>query len=74
MGLQASGDQTLPPAAELFREGRATGRITSPVRSPRFGSIAIGMIRREVEAGAFLAVSSSAKPDVKVKNLPFTSS
>ncbi len=72
MGLQASGDQTLPPAAELFREGRATGRITSPVRSPRFGSIAIGMIRREVEAGAFLAVSSSAKPDVKVQNLPFT--
>jgi folate-binding Fe-S cluster repair protein YgfZ len=73
MGLQASGDQPLRPAAELFREERAMGRITSPVRSPRLGSIALGMIRREVDPGALLAVSAVAKPDVKVRNLPFTS-
>ena len=72
MGLQAPGDQPLSPAAELFREGRATGRITSAVESPRFGSIALGMIRREVDPGAILAVSAVAKPDVKVRNLPFT--
>ena len=72
MGLQAPGDQLLSPAAELFKEGRATGRITSAVESPRFGSIALGMIRREVDPGAILAVSAVAKPDVKVRNLPFT--
>ena len=72
MGLEAPGDQPLPPAVELFREGRAMGRITSPVRSPRLGSIALGMIRREVDHGAFLAGSSAAIPDVKVRNLPFT--
>ena len=72
MGLQASRDQPLPPASELFNQGRATGRITSPVRSPRFGFIALGMIRREVDPGAFLAVSPSAKPDIKVRDLPFT--
>ncbi len=74
MGLESAGDQPLPPALELFREGRAMGRITSPVRSPRLGSIALGMIRREVDPGAILAVSSAAKPDVKVRNLPFTPS
>ena len=72
MGLQAPGSQPLEPATELFSEGRAVGRITSPVESPRFGPIAIGMIRREVDPGALLEVSQATEPDIKVRNLPFT--
>jgi folate-binding protein YgfZ len=72
MGLQASSDAPLPPAAELFREEKASGRITSPVHSPRFGSIALGMIRREVDPGTSLSMSPASKPDVLVRTLPFT--
>ncbi len=73
MGLQAPGHEPPPPAAELFREEKASGRITSPVHSPRFGSIALGMIRREVDPGTLLSVSPAAKPDIMVRTLPFTS-
>ncbi len=73
IGLVASGDQVLPASAELFRDGRAAGRVTSPVQSPRFGSIALGMIRREVEPGALLAASPAEEPTIRVTDLPFTS-
>ena len=72
MGIQATGDEPLPPGAELFRKEKASGRITSPVQSPRFGSIALGMIRREVDPGTSLSMSPSAKPDIIVRTLPFT--
>lgn len=74
MGLQAGGDEPLAPDAELFREARASGRITSPVQSPRFGSIALGMIRREVDPGTLLSLSPAAEPDIMVRTLPFTAS
>jgi folate-binding protein YgfZ len=72
MGIQAAGDEPLSPGAELFREEKAAGRITSPVQSPLFGSIALGMIRREVDPGTSLSMSPAAKPDIVVRTLPFT--
>jgi aminomethyltransferase len=74
MGLEAPGDEPLPHAAELFREQKASGRITSPVQSPRFGSIALGMIRREVDPGTAVSLSPASNPDIMVRTLPFTSS
>lgn len=73
IGLLAPGDLMLSASAELFRDGRVAGRVTSAVRSPRFGSIALGMIRREVEPGALLATSSTEEPAIRVTDLPFTS-
>jgi folate-binding protein YgfZ len=73
MGIQSTGDEPLSPGAELFREEKASGRITSPVQSPLFGSIALGMIRREVDPGTSLSLSPVAKPDIVVRTLPFTS-
>ncbi len=72
MGLLAPEDEVLSPSAELFRDGRVAGRVTLPVRSPRLGPIALGMIRREVEPGAFLAASAADEPTIKVTNIPFT--
>jgi folate-binding Fe-S cluster repair protein YgfZ len=72
IGLVASGNQVLSPSAELFRDGRAAGRVTSPAQSPRFGSIALGMIRREVEPGALLAASPAEEPTIRVTDIPFT--
>ena len=72
MGIQAPGEEPLPLAAELFREGKPSGRITSPVQSPRFGSIALGMIRREVDPGTSLSTSPAAEADIVVRILPFT--
>ncbi len=42
--------------AELRHESRAVGRVTSAVRSPRFGPIGLGYVRREVEPGTRLAL------------------
>ena len=73
VGIQATGDASLSPGADLFREEKASGRITSPVQSPRFGSIALGMVRREVDPGTSLSLSPAAEPDIMVRTLPFTS-
>ena len=55
-GLRASGTTAPPPRASLFdATGKAVGDVRSSVTSPRLGGIALGMIRREVEAGAQLA-------------------
>ena len=47
VGLRIESE-TLPPAdALLMAEGRRTGEITSSVRSPAHGPIALGFVRRE---------------------------
>lgn len=39
-----------PPGAELRREGKAVGTITSAAVSPRFGGMALGYVRKENDA------------------------
>ncbi|MFL5578013.1 MAG: YgfZ/GcvT domain-containing protein [Gemmatimonadaceae bacterium] len=55
----------LPPlGARLFDEGgRPMGDVRSAVLSPRFGPIAIGMVRREVALGDSVAVRWGADVD-----------
>ncbi len=62
----APGDALYAKAA-----GKAVGRVTSCVRSPRFGQrIGMGYVRREVEPPAVLRLGSAEGPEVAVLPLP----
>jgi folate-binding protein YgfZ len=50
----ASGDTPPAHAPLLDADGRPVGEVRSAVISPRLGAIALGMVRREVAAGAAL--------------------
>ena len=58
--------------SQLFSEDRAVAETRTAVVSPRFGPIALGYARREIESGQTLARSPGASPDVRVVDLPFT--
>jgi tRNA-modifying protein YgfZ len=62
-GLRASGTTPPPTGAALFdATGKAVGDIRTSTTSPRLGGIALGMVRREVEAGAKLIARWSEDP------------
>lgn len=56
MGLL--GQQPLPPEAEVWREGKKVGRVTTATDSPRLGPVALALLRKglvpgdQVEVGA----------------------
>lgn len=57
MGLRIEGSIAPARGSELMNvEGAACGDVRSSVVSPRFGPIALAMIRREIDAGAAVAV------------------
>ncbi|HWF35702.1 MAG TPA: glycine cleavage T C-terminal barrel domain-containing protein [Solirubrobacteraceae bacterium] len=67
-GLQLSG-----PAAtgdELTLGERTVGRLSSIALSPRFGPIALALVRREAENGAIVSVGSERR-EATVTALPF---
>ena len=68
-GLRLAGPAD--PGAEVTHEGKPVGRLTSPVDSPRFGHIALAILRREVEDGAVL---SAGGVEALAVPLPFTQS
>lgn len=80
-GVRAEGTEPLPRGATLHDDsGAQVGDVRSAVRSPMLGSIALAMIRREVEAGATLMARWStndandgvlAERKVEVLTLPF---
>ena len=82
-GLRASGTTAPPTRAALFDgTGKSVGDVRSSVSSPRMGGIALGMVRREVEAGTTLMARWSPDPSgddaegelpVDVVTLPFPS-
>ena len=54
-GLRSAGTTPLPSGASLFdANGKAVGEVRTSVTSPRLGTIALAMIRREVDIGAQL--------------------
>jgi tRNA-modifying protein YgfZ len=57
---------------ELALGDRVVGRLSSVVESPRFGSIALALVRREAEPGATLAVGVHGTT-AQVVALPFGS-
>lgn len=59
------------PGAELMREGKKVGWLTSVVRSPRLGQwVALGYVRREVEPGTALQLGEGPAT-ATVHPLPF---
>jgi tRNA-modifying protein YgfZ len=66
-GLALSGPAE--PGVELAFDGRPVGRLTSVVRSPRFGSIGLALVRREAPPGSTVTVGGELTAEVK--ELPF---
>lgn len=65
-------DGALPEAGDALYDGeRQRGTVTTPVRSPRFGPIALGYVRREVEPGEALALEPGGEAACRVRGLPF---
>src|SRR5947209_6978452 len=56
---------------ELTLEDRVLGRVSSAVVSPRFGSIALGFVRREAPPGTTVAVGQAGAA-AEVVELPFS--
>jgi tRNA-modifying protein YgfZ len=80
-GLQLVSEGSLPPLRATLSDatGTAVGDVRSIVRSPRYGPIALAMVRREVQTGASLIArwetsDSLAAGDVEatVVELPFS--
>lgn len=66
-GLRLSAP--VEPGEELEFEGRAVGRVTSVARSPRFGPIALALVRREAPPGVTVSVGDAVTAEVA--ELPF---
>jgi folate-binding protein YgfZ len=54
---------------ELELEGRVVGRIASVAQSPRFGPIALALVRREAPPGVMASVGDAVTAEVT--ELPF---
>ncbi len=74
MGLRASIAEPPASGARLMdADGKQVGDVRSAVTSPRLGGIALGMVRREIEAGAELTARwSDGECALQVVSLPFT--
>lgn len=55
---------------ELFLNDRARGTVTTAVRSPRLGPVALAYVRTEVEPGDTLALEPGGEPACRVLELP----
>jgi tRNA-modifying protein YgfZ len=64
-----SSAELLPAGTELMLEGRLVGTVTSSIVSPRYGAIALALVRREAPVGAI--VSTSGGHEAVVTELPF---
>jgi folate-binding protein YgfZ len=72
-GLSFDPERTPPSGARLVApDSREVGDVRSVARSPRLGVVALGMVRREMEAGTPLTVVwESASTTAVVQELPF---
>ncbi len=74
-GLRLADDlKNLPVKGDkLFRDGKEVGYITGAVKSPTFGNIALGYIRREAnQIGTELILKTAASENAaKIVRLPF---
>ena len=72
VGLRIEGDELPEAGAEIIRDGRAIGAVTSPTDSPSFGSIALGVVSTadadegpvEVAVGDGTAAAFQGRPAV----------
>ncbi len=65
--------EPLAPGTELLHDERVVARVTSSAVSPRFGPIALALVRREAPPGTALSTAADAdRPRATVVELPFT--
>jgi folate-binding protein YgfZ len=55
----------------LSFEGRVVGRVTSTAVSPRFGPIALALVRREAAPGSVVSIDGDSQLSATVIELPF---
>ncbi|MDQ3517905.1 MAG: aminomethyl transferase family protein, partial [Gemmatimonadota bacterium] len=72
-GLLCGQNELLPEKAILVDDqGKTVGDVRSAALSPRLGSVALGMVRREIEPGTTLKVQwDGAEGRADVTRLPF---
>jgi folate-binding protein YgfZ len=68
-GLRCSAP--LSGGETLSFEGRAVGRVSSTAVSPRFGPIALALIRREAAPGCVVSIDGDGEISATVLELPF---
>ena len=68
-GLRCSSPPS--PGDELVIDGRVLGHVSSATISPRFGAIALGLVRREAPPGTTVSVGQ-AGVSAEVVELPFS--
>ena len=69
-GLRLSSD-AVATGDELVYDGRTVGRLGSVAVSPRFGAIALALVRREAPVGSVVVVGDGAAQG-EVVELPFS--
>lgn len=69
--LTGHGGELPEPGTPLHDGERERGTVTTAVRSPRRGPIALGYVRREVEPGDRLSLEPGGEPTCRVRRLPF---
>lgn len=71
-GLRLPDGAGLPEAGtELHHGGRSRGRVTTAVRSPRLGPLALGYLHRSVEPGEEVVLAADGDSGARVVELPF---
>ena len=73
-GLRLANDLKSMPqrGGKLFHDGKEIGYITSAVKSPTFGNIALGYVRREMnQIGNELTLQGTGESPAKIVELPF---
>ena len=73
-GLRLADDlKTLPARGDkLFFNGKEVGQITSALKSPLFGNIALGYVRREAnQIGVELILKMAIESTARIEELPF---
>jgi len=68
-GLRLSGPAS--PGDELSFDGRVVGHLATVAQSPRFGPIALALVRREAPPGTTVAVNDDGGVTGEVAELPF---
>lgn len=66
-----AGNVSLDAPQAVFEAERERGVVTSVVNSPRFGRIALGLARAEIEPGTLLGLEPSGAGVVELVELPF---
>jgi folate-binding protein YgfZ len=71
VGLKVEGEEPLLPGTQVFAGNNEVGKVTSSVRSPRVGVIALAYVRRgHEEVGTELRIAEEAR-GAAVSSLPF---